>query len=233
MKDTDKSRPIALIIRRHLARFGTLSGKVFYSSPESLFIGSYILMGYNPGGDPDQPEFKRSTIRLNIDTWSNIKGNDYWDESWSRRPGQPNPLQTRVRQLFDAFGIRPDEIFASNVFFRRSRDASTLTRNEDFNKACSEVWGDFLKVSPARSIICIGVSTAWAFLKQMRATVTDRKLLRTSHPRANAQLITATIEGHQYRIAAVPHLSRFAVSQDLQLVEQIRTHLGSPGPSQR
>lgn len=230
MKGTDGSRPIALTVRGHLAKFGSVSGKVFYSSPESLFDGSYMLIGYNPGGDPDQPEFKRSTIRLSIDTWSNIKGNDYWDESWSRRPGQPNPLQTRVRQLFHALGIRPDEIFASNVFFRRSRDASALTMDAAFSNACSAVWRDFLKVSPARSIICIGVSTAWAFLKQMRASVTERNLLRTSHPRAKAQLIAATIEGNQYRIAAVPHLSRFAVSDDMQLVEEIRTRLASRGP---
>lgn len=195
------------------------SGKVFYSSPSTLFRGRQILLGYNPGGVPSPPE---SSISANIRKWPSNKGNDYVTEKWGKNKSR-NTLQRRVNDLFDALEFDLDATFTSNLCFYRSRKASDL-KLSNFLEYCHPVWQEMLRQCPARNILCIGVSTASEFVKMMKADEILRLSVPTIHPRANALLAAVAIGPRQYRIAAVPHLSRFNVLPDPKLIRRIKRH---------
>jgi hypothetical protein len=113
---------------------------------------------------------------------------------------------------------------ASQRQFLRSRSASAIDFDDGQREKCVELWNRFLSICPARRIVCIGINTASQFLKHMNADKVRWFSRRTRHPRANAVLAMATIANRRYRIAAVPHLSRFNVANDLHLAHAIKKH---------
>lgn len=226
-KSTDKIvqklyQSVVRRVRYQLRKDIHKSGKIFYSSPRSLCFGPYILMGYNPGGDPEN-KFE-CTIRDNINRWAKTRRNHYWKQKWDKTHTGYNTLQKRVQIFFKNLGIKPANLFTSNLWFFRSREASTLNCDHKRQKTCLAVWGEFLSYSPARRIICIGCGTAWQFLKGIGAEDDHWEQVRTCHPRANAELINAKIQGRHYKIAAIPHLSRFSVAADRQLIRAVKRH---------
>jgi hypothetical protein len=213
---------VVRLVQKKLGNDVRESGKVFYSSPRSLFAGRYILMGYNPGGDPASHTMCR--ISENLDAWVSIRKNQYWTEKWNKKGDNFNRLQKQVHDLLGNLDINPAEVFTSNLWFQRSRDASKLRRCRALDKACIGIWNELLTRSTARRIICIGVKTARDFLEQIEAKEIQEKTSRTCHPRAVAVLANARIQGKAYKIAAIPHLSRFSVANDPHLIRVIKRH---------
>jgi len=213
------------VIRFARAGLGEASGqngKVFYSSPRSLFAGRYILMGYNPGGDPVSHAGCR--ISDNLDEWGGLRQNHYWTQKWNRGRDDFNNRQKRVHALFEKLDINQAEAFTSNLWFLRSRNASTLKHGDAVKDACVAIWKTLLARSPARRVICIGVRTCEEFLEVIKASEIMRKRVRTCHPLALARLVNARIQTNAYKITAVPHLSGFNVAEDSNLIRRIVKH---------
>lgn len=215
-----RQQAVERLIRNKLGNAVRRSGKVFYSSPRSLFAGRYVLMGYNPGGDPTSAS--ECLIRDNLEEWRLTKKNHYWKQRWDG--DKFNRLQIQVQQLFDNLGIEPAQLFTSNLWFLRSVEASRIQSNNKIESATVEIWKRFLSCCPARRIICIGVKTANDFLKNIGAEEIRCVRSKTRHPLASAALISANIHGRKYQIAAVPHLSRFGVGNDSHLIRRIKRH---------
>jgi hypothetical protein len=184
--------------------------------------GRCLLIGYNPGGDP-AAKF-RCRITDNIGEWSNTQ-NHYWSQRWANGGRKYNTLQKRVHELVKGLGLRPRTLFASNLWFLRSSNASRLRCDSGAKQSCIRVWQKFLASSPARRILFVGIRTCDEFLEWIGATKGVSKQIPTSHPRASARLVIATIRKNEYRIAVLPHLSRFSVASDAGMIRQIRRHL--------
>jgi hypothetical protein len=217
-----KREAVIRFIRKKLGKTVGRSGKVFYSSPQSLFASRYILMGYNPGGDPESVDECR--IRDNLKNWRTTRENHYWQEKWNVRHKDFNTLQKRIQCLFQGLDISSATLFTSNLWFLRSRDAATIRHDPNVKKATMEIWKKFLACSPARRIIVIGVGTAREFLAELGAEQVSEKSFQTCHPRAAAVLISARMQKREYKIAAIPHLSRFSVAKDQNLIRAIKRH---------
>ena len=119
------------------------SGKVFYSGREA-FSGErplYIL-GYNPGGDPEEPEHAKETVmghtqkvlRKAESNWSAFR-----DESWKNKPAGQYLLQRRVRHLLERLSLNPGAVPASNLIFVRSKTAKDIApKSKHLQELC---WG--------------------------------------------------------------------------------------------
>jgi hypothetical protein len=108
------------------------SGALLYSSIKTLSPGPLYLLGYNPGGDPEE---ETKTVRDHL-RW--VKSNPNWNEyicgEWTPGgnplgPGEA-PMQKRVRALVEGVGLRTGDVCASNLIFIRSRDDGKLNRPE-------------------------------------------------------------------------------------------------------
>ena len=214
-------RAVIRFIRKKLGNAVRRRGKVFYSSPHSLFTGRHILMGYNTGGDPS--DRSGCTIEHNLKQWPLIPGNNYRSEKWADNGKRHNILQRRVQALFRNLHLNLDKAFTSNLFFFRSQEAASLADRD--KKPSRPIWQKFLESSGAKNIICIGIKTATEFLRIMGAAEIEQIPIRTCHPRARAILLNATIERSQYKIVAIPHLSRFKVQDDRRLIRRIARHI--------
>lgn len=207
-------------VRKTLGAAIQKSGKVFYSPQTTLFDAKYILMGYNPGGDPKY--FRTETIEADLDKWQLKEGNDYWSENWGR--DKPSRLQTSVRCLFKSLDIDKSDIFTSNLNFVRSRSIQELKKEPKVVDACAGIWRKFLSKCPARRILCIGVETGADFKELLGATESRSDSIPTRHGRVKAYLLTLAIGDNEYLMAVLPHLSRFAVQDDPKLISAIRKH---------
>src|SRR5437667_7472053 len=114
--------------RTHLRSLLDLSGKVLYSSADTLREGSVYLLGHNPGGDPARRV--QNTIRASLDTLPTKGTNDYIDESWGNRPAGTQPLQKRVRWLLESLRLDPRTVTASNLIFPRSLSTAGSSYSE-------------------------------------------------------------------------------------------------------
>jgi DNA mismatch endonuclease, patch repair protein len=215
--------PTQALVRRALGPARRQSGKVFYSSPKSLLCGRLILIGFNPGGAPTSR--RECRIADNVDSWPGIAKNHYHSEKWRAGGKRFSVLRERVQALFKKLNFCLDDTFTSNLWFPRSCEASGLRPDDHLQQATREVWTCFLARCPARKIHCIGVNTAKRFLRLMEATEVRPRLIDTIHPRARVFLASPKIASKTYRIAAIPHLSRFDVASKSNLPRKLAKHL--------
>ncbi len=109
------------------------SGKVFYSGrsafsrPASLYV-----LGVNPGGDPGAQA--EETLASHTD-WVASSAPDNWsayrDESWKGKSPGRHGMQPRILHMFNALGLNPGEVPASNLVFVRSRREGDLSGEVD------------------------------------------------------------------------------------------------------
>lgn len=135
------------------------SGKVFYagrnafSAPAPLYV-----LGVNPGGDPDAPE--EETIAAHTAWVATVAPADwsaYRDESWKgKRPGTYG-MQPRLLHLFNALGLSPGMVPASNLLFVRSRREGDIARDiERFANLCWPFHHCVIASVQPKVILCLG-----------------------------------------------------------------------------
>jgi uracil-DNA glycosylase len=93
-------------------------GGVLYSSSATLRRGDYYFLGLNPGGSGGE------SIRASLDALAARTSNAYLDECWENRRGRfkcgAHPLQRNAQRLFEALGVRLEDVCASNLIFSQS-----------------------------------------------------------------------------------------------------------------
>ncbi len=109
-------------VRREIGPLLHESGRILYSSVDTLRPGDIYLLGVNPGGDPNQLDCEN--IEQSLNELPAQLTNSYVDEVW--RKGQSpggHPLQQQVRWLLSYLGYEPRSVCASNLIFVRSKDS--------------------------------------------------------------------------------------------------------------
>lgn len=182
-----------------------LSGRILYSSHETLKPGKIYLLGHNPGGDPvEQAAF---TIGRDLDELPSRTTNAYEDERW--RGGYPKggkPLQKRVCWMLDQLGEKPAEVAASNFLFNRSRDSGTSKFREHVDRYWT-VHEKILDIVKPRLILTFS-GPGYAFLR--------RKL--TGGPEVGCLAGHGNWKCHKFQVSSgmwvanVPHLSRYDIT---------------------
>ncbi|MBX3329937.1 MAG: hypothetical protein KF722_06025 [Nitrospira sp.] len=197
-------------------------GSVLYNGWNTLCPshGLYI-MGFNPGGDPDQIEISViKSFELEDDYCS------YEDECWrkscphgcQKHRGQ-SVHQRRVKELAQVLGYKIREVFAANAIFVRSKNQNDLDERERLFDKCWPIHQIFLSIVKPKIILCLGNgerSSAFAFLKEKlkakESHVGNVKAFLSEIPLADGETIRS-------RIIGVRHPSRpwFNPVRDLRL----------------
>jgi hypothetical protein len=138
------------------------SGRILYSSCETLKPGKYYFLGFNPGEGEENTE----TIQESLDHLRLFKENAFCDEKklgiadWSGAkrtftPGQ-HPYQMAFKFLFNKLGVHdPRTICASNLIFKRSRDEKSAGYS-DLVEVCWQVHKTILEIVQPEAIITFG-----------------------------------------------------------------------------
>src|SRR5262245_26159480 len=98
------------------------SGAAFYSSCKTLKKGKYLILGLNPGGDPNKIT---STIANSLEVFKNENYNEYY-EPWLEE-GKMHRLQYNLCKLFKFLGHDLRDVCATNLFYERSRRENQLS----------------------------------------------------------------------------------------------------------
>lgn len=218
------------------------SGSVLYSGIDTLAPGPFYLMGLNPGGvsAPGTSSIASSIHERRV--WS-----AYTQDCWMPGCAEPAPCshldqdgrvkkhhlakhQKNVGKLVSALGPTPEEIFATNAIFARSKDEKSIKSiigglgPWDWWEACWKVHQQFLSKVRPRWIITLGKgfgTTAFAFLMHkgevkrwhVRAfgddSETDGRCFTAELP-LDADGATLKV-----RVLGMPHPSYYAISDGL------------------
>jgi hypothetical protein len=144
------------------------SGTIFYSS-RSAFTGpsAIYLLGLNPGGDPEDPEFGTIATQIKRSLQLPPAWSAYKDEIWKRdyAPGGM-PMQRHICHLISGLGLDIRSVPASNVAFIRSkREAALKAEKADLLRSCWPVHHAVIENLQVRAILCLG-GTAGAWVRQ-------------------------------------------------------------------
>jgi hypothetical protein len=186
-------------------------GKVFYSGTNSIQTGDLYLLGFNPGGDPDQ---ETVTVRQHLNE-TPPDFNEFVDGHW----GAPNclldrgsaVLQKRVQWMLRNLGYEVREVCASNLIFARSTGIVTLPASEDqLADACWPVHEFVLRIVKPKTIIALGTQA----FKAIRKRTTKNSIVNCINSGHGNWKIYATeidFNGCKISLVAPPHLSRYKI----------------------
>lgn len=232
------------MVDQHLGQrgLGEKSGSVLYSGIDTLRPGPFYLMGLNPGGAPtDDTSRIASSIHDRV-AWSAYTG-DCWvpgcrgaapcchlDQDGRVRSEYLARHQRHVGKLISALGPEPEEIFATNAIFARSKDEATLKaqademRTWDWWRACWPIHQQFLREVRPRWIITLGKgygTSAFAFL--MDEAKVKRSQVRSFDDDSETDgrwfVADLPLDDHgttlKVRVLGMPHPSYYAISSEL------------------
>jgi hypothetical protein len=197
------------------------SGTILYSSRATLTPGKYYFLGINPGGSAEGT----SSIQNSLDDLKTQTDNAYIHQCWFRHEHchdckGKHPLQQNYQALFTALGEDLESVCASNLIFKRSRaekDAGGWT-------AALECWPlheEIIKIVQPRAIITFG-KLPFAFIHHALEGVAVQ-VDRTKHGNWGWQRSTLN-DGR--KLIGLPHLSRYALRNDSEVRDQIKSYLG-------
>jgi len=146
------------------------SGTVLYSNYYTLKQGKLYILGFNPGGDPEDRELKFQTIIKDIESERKLdrEYNEYFIKWGNYKPGE-DPLQRSIRFLVEeVFGLNLREVCASNLIFLRSRKQDGIQNWEELADKCWKVH-EFLirEVVKPEIIISFGLQTFSYLLRRL------------------------------------------------------------------
>ncbi|WP_298157822.1 hypothetical protein [Ferrovum sp.] len=205
-------------------------GSILYSAASTLCKGSYYLMGYNPGGDPESIP---TTILKSLQGLPQQSKNAYLDEDWSGYPEGESPFQLRVRYLLCALGEKPEVVCASNLIFARSRSAKERMYPGDAD-LCWPVHELILDIVQPKVILSIGNSdiSAYAYIRNKMGSPT-KHTTPARHGNWSVRAAHGTIGSHVMTVIGLPHLSRYAINGENkdEVIDWIRQQAGETRPA--
>jgi hypothetical protein len=219
-----------------------LSGSVLYSGIDTLRPGPFYIMGLNPGGAPTEGTSSIASSIHERRPWS-----AYTQDCWVPACTDPNPCghvgkegrvdprhlsrhQKHVGTLISALGTRPEEVFATNAIFARSKDEASLKAQADgmnswkWWRASWPIHQRFLREVRPRWIITLGKgygTSPFSFL--MDVANVKRNLVRTfgDDSKRDGRWFMAELplddDGATLtvRVLGMPHPSYYEISPEL------------------
>jgi len=190
-----------------------VSGRFLYSDISTLKPGKIYLLGYNPGGKPDEHPSLRNEIRQ----WFSKNDNAYLDEEWRGFQKGQAPLQQRVKALLNAIGIKPEDVCASNLFFVRSereeemskiiKDILNKSPEGSFNCHFQSVHKAMIDIVKPGCIIAFGLTTYRIIKKLFHSTC--ESTFPSHYKHRGKDLDYKIAERIQIKIIGLPHLSHY------------------------
>lgn len=194
-----------------------LKGRCFYSTLNTLCQGKYYILGYNPGGNPDNYE---QNIFEDFQQWPQTMMNAYLDEEWGSKIGQA-PLQKNVQVLCDTLKVDTGEVFAANLIFAASENMKKL-------KGC--VADDFKPVHEAiiniiqpEVIFTFGMATYREF-KRLFSFDEKAAVACSKYQKLNwkCYLSERQINKKEIMLVGFPHFSFYPLRNDKKILEWVQ-----------
>ncbi|MDA8516772.1 hypothetical protein [Citrobacter sp. Igbk 16] len=201
-------RALTESLKHHLSGHLERSGSILYSAGSTLKSGDVYLMGFNPGGNDDDPACKYPTISEMIDALTERTTNAYLDEGWTSK-GDKAPLQKRVTWLLNALGYQPREVCSSNLIFLRSRDAAGVEYR--IADDCWPIHEEILGIVQPKLILAYGNSdrSAYGYLCNKFHAGGQDESIPSGHGSWVVRSFDAVINGQNTCVVGLPHLSRY------------------------
>ena len=189
--------------KRDLGAVAECSGRVLYSSVDTLCPGRIYTLGINPGLDPYGLDYR--TIRASLDDLPNYRKSAYRDESWDLGvPAGSDPLQQNWCWLMTQLGFNLDTVCASNIVFARTRGGIEARR---YVAACWPVHERILRVVQPRYILAFGKLPLETITPRLRNLgLVDTFPAR--HQNWTCAVFSGEYDGRSVKVLGVPHLGR-------------------------
>ena len=199
------------------------SGRVLYSTIDTLQRGDFYILGLNPGGTCGP------SIESDINGLNKRKENAYLDEDWPPYLTGQHRLQRGLKFLFDELGFDLRKICASNLIFVRSRDARGAGYPENAD-ACWPVHEVILNYVQPKIIIVFGDAqklSPFAYLmkkhKENTGNVPEIEEIQSGHGNWKCKAFTAELLGLKITIIGIPHLSIYNIANHGEVIDWIKT----------
>jgi len=192
------------------------SGRILYSGAHTLRRGPMYLLGLNPGGNPIT---HTDTVGSSLRELSQRTENAYLNESWRNCDVGRSPLQLRVQWLLAKLGFETCNICASNLIFTRSVDA-TGSGYPEIAELCWPVHEQIIEIVQPRFIVAFGNSgkSPYQFLRKKFPPATEQRF-PSGHGTWECMTFVCP---SGVRVFGLPHLSRYAVSNNPDVAAWVR-----------
>ena len=193
------------------------SGEVLYSAAHTLRRGRVYLLGLNPGGSHSRAAI---TVAQRLKTLPRKTDNFYLDSSWQQRASGTAPVQRRVQFLLDELDLNPENVAASNLIFKRSRDASGVTIRDA--ERCWPVHAIILGIVKPRAIIVFGTGRMpYGFVAERVGAIEERGCA-AGH---GAWRCRTSVTKSGLRVFGLPHFSRYDITTHHAVADWIRRRM--------
>ena len=215
-----KAQHIASLAEVILQPILAKSGIVLYSDAKSLQSCPIYLLGYNPGGSPeDQSD---ATISSSLKDLPTKQTNNYLDEEWTTASGRSwskgeAPLQRRVVRLLQQLGFNPRNVPCSNLIFVRSVDVSGISLA--MADLCWKVHEQILEIVMPKLILVFGNSTPspYQFLKEKYSPLKEELF-----PSGHGNWMCRSFKTNGLTVVGLPHLSRYSIIGKHNVIQWIK-----------
>lgn len=179
------------------------SGKVLYSSVDTLCPGKIYFLGIQPGGTPG---LSGTTIRENLELIPKKQTNDYLDEQW-----HDNVLQNHVINFLTGIGLGVRDVCASNVVFIRRKAQPSEKEYMTQANICWPVHLDIISIVRPSAIIAFG-DYPYKFIRSCLGT-SKEDFAPSGHAHRYGTLFCQSfqteVNGYKTSVVGIPHLRRF------------------------
>lgn len=191
------------------------SGTAFYSNIETLKKGKYLIIGLNPGGDPDKI---KGTIGQSFQKIYAEKYNAY-KEDWLEN-GKIHRLQKNLHCLFNYLNEDIRKVCATNLFYERTR------REKQLSLAKLQIYENILSLTldliQPEIIFTFGKRTTNTLLHLMNITNSNFKVIKSGHGKWEIKFINCNYNGKNVKIVAFPHLSIYTLYTRQPILEVVK-----------
>ena len=213
----DKSDLPAIALEA-LGDLADMPGGVFYSSHEALRPGEVYFLGLNPGGKGTYPI--RETLPRILTQTENAYLDQCWGTGGKSYPAGKAPMQVRTVHVLESLGLAPRDVCSSNLIFVSSVDSSGVETS--MADRCWPVHRAVLEIVQPRLIVSCGNSahSTYGYLKHRFRP--QESSVPSGHGGYSLKHFDAEIDGRQYRILGLPHLSWYMPQGRPEFTEWIR-----------
>lgn len=191
------------------------SGTAFYSNIETLKKGKYLIIGLNPGGDPDKIT---CTIGQSFQKIYDNKYNAY-NEHWLEN-GKIHRLQKNLHCLFNYLNEDIEKVCATNLIYERTR------REKQLSLAKLQIYENILSLTldliQPEIIFTFGKRTTNTLLQLMNIPNPNIEAINSGHGKWAIKFITCYYKDKKIKIVAFPHLSIYTLYTRQPILEIVK-----------
>ncbi len=192
------------------------SGAAFYSSATTLKQGKFMIIGLNPGGDPDD----ETTIEASLNDCLEHDYNAFY-ENWNGN--NKHRLQENLKSLFSFLGEELKEVCAFNLFFERTKSQKQLSL--EALPIYREILLKIVDVVKPKVIFTFGKLP----LAEIKMLLTKAEIEETPSGHGNWQitLCSGIMDGQLIKIVGFPLLSVYTLYNRPEQLQMVRRFVNS------